>query len=163
MTPRKGDSRCKPSLPLSGSGLRWFVTLSRNVGYWTASRDSSGCGQISISGTRLSAKAHRFSFEIEHGAIPIGLELDHLCRVRHCVNPNHLEAVTRRTNVLRGNGPKVAGLFQRLKTHCPAGHPYDLFNTRFYRGMRRCKTCHREQERARYGTKVPSRLFIVRQ
>lgn len=130
---------------------------------WTASRDSSGYGQISISGTRLSAKAHRFSFEIEHGAIPIGLELDHLCRVRHCVNPNHLEAVTRRTNVLRGNGPKVAGLFQRLKTHCPAGHPYDLFNTRFYRGMRRCKTCHREQERARYGTKVPSRLFIVRQ
>jgi len=68
---------------------------------WTASLNAGGYGQFASGsiGTRL---AHRWRWEMENGPVPEGLELDHLCRVRHCVNPAHLEPVTRRENLLRG-------------------------------------------------------------
>lgn len=90
--------------------------------------------------------AHRTAYEFYIGPVPDGLCLDHLCRVRNCVNPAHLEPVTVAENNRRGlgwSGRNVA------KTHCPQGHPYDDQNTiRLQRGGRRCRACNREQLRA---------------
>lgn len=89
--------------------------------------------------------AHRFAYELLVGPIPTGLTLDHLCRRPACVNPSHLEPVSLRDNILRGEGPVALGA---RVTHCPQGHPYDLFNTYIDpSGTRRCRTCHREQRR----------------
>lgn len=94
--------------------------------------------------------AHRISYEWAWGEIPAGLQIDHLCRVRHCVEPGHLEAVTQRENILRGNG--WSGRNAR-KTHCPRGHelvPGNLVKRGAAReGQRDCKTCHRDRERKR--------------
>lgn len=83
---------------------------------------------------------HRVAYRMFVGVIPDGLHLDHLCSVRRCVNPSHLEPVTCLENVRRAAA---------LVTHCPRGHEYDEANTVVYRGMRKCRTCHRDRERAR--------------
>lgn len=81
------------------------------------------------------------------GAIPSGLTIDHLCKVRRCVNPAHLEPVTRGENVLRGDTITAANA---RKTHCPRGHEYDDANTYVCkRGLRSCRTCARERNRER--------------
>lgn len=100
---------------------------------WTAGKNSGGYGVTYASGRAMVA--HRWAYESEVGPIPAGLQLDHLCRVRHCVNPAHLEPVTIRENVLRGVGLSA---HNARKTHCPRGHEYD----RQYRdGVRRCRKC----------------------
>lgn len=100
--------------------------------------------------------AHRVVYEHELGPIPAGLTLDHLCRVRSCVNPAHLEPVTIGVNVLRGN---TFAARQVALTACPAGHPYDVTNTYVRQGERRgereCRTCRRiEQSRRRAGRRI---------
>lgn len=98
---------------------------------------SVGYGYIEIAGR--SVGAHRWSYEQAHGPIPNGLQIDHLCRNRACVNPAHLEAVTSRINTLRGNGRTAQ---QARRTHCIRGHPFDMFNTRIgKRGDRHCRAC----------------------
>jgi len=95
--------------------------------------------------------AHRWAYERWVGPIPAGLQLDHLCRNRLCVNPEHLEPVTCQENVLRGNG--TAARLARV-THCPKGHEYTDENTYLYqRGRlgqyhRACRTCRLAQSRA---------------
>lgn len=100
----------------------------------------------------FAAQAHRVAYEAMVGPIPEGLTIDHLCRVPACVNPAHMEPVTRGENVLRGIG---ASAQNARKTHCPKGHPYDGDNVAVYhikgRGVQRqCKTCRNARSNARY-------------
>jgi hypothetical protein len=76
---------------------------------WQGTVASTGYGQIrhSVAGYGRTLMAHRFFWEQRNGPVPEGLDLDHLCRVRACCNPDHLEPVTRRENVLRGSRTKV--------------------------------------------------------
>ena len=91
--------------------------------------------------------AHRFAYELKYGNVPLGKELDHLCGNRHCVNPDHLEAVDHRTNVLRSPNT-IAGINIR-KTHCKRGHEFTAQNTMpayVKRGVgRKCRMCYRER------------------
>lgn len=109
-----------------------------------------GYGQFGIGsrtdGSKRSIGAHRYAYELLVGAVPDGLELDHLCRVRYCVNPAHLEPVTHRENTLRGDTIVAR---HALTTHCPQGHPYDAQNTRLYQGRRYCRTCGNTRRNAR--------------
>lgn len=99
-----------------------------------------GYGVIGIDGKNVYA--HRFSYEQSKGPIPPGLVIDHLCRVHHCVNPDHLEAVTTQENIRRGEA--AARLKERAGaiTHCPMGHAYDDVNTYKNNGKRNCKQCN---------------------
>jgi hypothetical protein len=109
---------------------------------WQKYITSNGYGQIGGSYV-TSNYTHRVAYEAWRGPIPVGLHIDHLCRVRDCCNPDHLEAVTPGENVLRGEG--FAAKHARA-TECPNGHPYDSENT-YSRprgsGGRDCKICRR--------------------
>lgn len=111
---------------------------------WSAALDGKGYGHLNVGsrrdGTRRMAGAHRVAYEALVASVGPGLELDHLCRVRRCVNPAHLEPVTRQINVLRGESPAAE---HARKTHCPAGHAYDAENTYTSRRGRHCRICNR--------------------
>lgn len=114
---------------------------------WTGALDRGGYGRT-WSWTKVVA-AHRLSYELRVGPIPVGLDLDHLCRNRRCVNPDHLEPVTRRENVLRGEGP--SGQAAR-RTHCPTGHALEgdnLLPAKLLKGKRECRKCSNEKQNAR--------------
>lgn len=116
---------------------------------WRGARTRNGYGMLSVN--QRATYAHRISYELHKDAIPVGMELDHLCRVRHCVNPDHLEPVTHRENGLRGESPSARAA---TATHCPSGHPYNDFNTLWTReGSRRCRECHRQREQDRWHSK----------
>ena len=106
---------------------------------WIAAKDPCGYGQFFWNGR--PHKAHRVAYELVVGGIPAGLELDHLCRVRHCVRPSHMEAVTHRVNLLRGDTFQAK---HAAKTHCHRGHAFDEANTHWMsNGARRCRHCNR--------------------
>lgn len=114
---------------------------------WRSSLSRDGYGRFYVDGrrsTRRRVQAHRFAYEDVVGPIPEGLTLDHLCRMRSCVNPYHLEPVTNRENIQRG-------VVIRAPSHCPQGHAYDTANTRFRPdGRRRCAECYRIRAHLRY-------------
>lgn len=116
-----------------------FVICADGCWRWTAMKTRGGYGRVKVK--RVSKYAHRVVFEWLRSEIPEGLELDHLCRNRDCVNPDHLEPVTRLENNRRI--PKEVHSSSR-KTHCPQGHPYDEENTLHWKGQRRCKACRRD-------------------
>lgn len=123
----------------------WRWTGARAHGYgrfWAGRRSAAGHPSAEM--------AHRFAYELLVGQIPDGLEIDHLCRNRACVNPAHLEPVTRLINQRRGNAPMQA---QRKQTHCKRGHAFDDENTYIWRGMRRCRRCQAADAR-RYRSKA---------
>lgn len=110
---------------------------------WQRSIKSNGYGQMGVPGAGMRY-AHRISYQTFRGPIPDGLQIDHLCRVRRCVNPDHLEAVTCRENLIRGVGFVARHV---AATHCPAGHPYDECNTRIgTKGERMCKRCRNDRK-----------------
>lgn len=101
---------------------------------WKACIHRSGYGQFSVN--RKKKAAHRVAYEMIIGEIPEGLELDHLCRNRSCVNPAHLEPVTHKENMQRSE--------QATKTHCVRGHAFDADNTQVRNnGKRRCLACRK--------------------
>lgn len=115
---------------------------------WTAYVGTNGYGRFYVDGR--NALAHRWSYEHHAGPIPAGLHLDHLCRNRSCVNPEHLEPVSQSENVRRGVGPLIAAERHRALTHCSEGHPYDEANTYTDSKSRNCRTCKRQNARAWY-------------
>lgn len=115
---------------------------------WTAAT-TGGYGVFHVGGrTGRMHRAHRLAYESLVGPIPEGLQLDHLCRVRNCVNPAHLEAVLREVNILRGESDPAN---RARQTHCVAGHPFDRENTAYIqqagRLFRRCRICNRDRVR----------------
>lgn len=114
------------------------ISVDRKCWSWRPPLTKSGYGQIRISGKLQYS--HRVSYVLARGLIPSGLTIDHLCRNRACVNPDHLEAVSLRTNTLRGESPHAKNA---RKTHCINGHALTRENTfRTKRPGRACKACH---------------------
>ena len=91
---------------------------------WTGAKGRCGYGHMNING--VTRVAHRIGYELLVGQIPGGMTLDHLCRNRACVRPDHLSPATHRDNTLRGDGPTAQN---SRKTHCPRGHEYTSENT----------------------------------
>jgi hypothetical protein len=114
------------------------VDKTESCWVWTASKDTKGYGKLTL--RQRTYRAHRVAYEYLVGPISDGLQLDHLCRNRRCVRPDHLEPVTSRENLLRGD---TVNARLAAKTHCDSGHPFDEVNT--YRapdGTRHCRKCH---------------------
>ena len=128
---------------------------------WTGYVMSNGYGQAARGGRDGMQLAHRLFYERLVGPIPIDKEIDHVCRVKNCVNPAHLEAVTHLENVRRVPDPgrvgsDAAAVLQLSKTHCPRGHEYsgdnlqwDSCTTRANK-KRRCRECKRANRKASY-------------
>lgn len=114
---------------------------------WLGAKRGGGYGVIADrrSGKVIMLNTHRLAYELVIGPIPSGMQLDHLCHVRHCVNPRHLQPMTQRINNLRCDGPFARKWRQ---SHCLNGHPFDEANTRVNRnGTRHCKACRDDRRR----------------
>lgn len=120
------------------------VTRTDSCWIWTGATRPNGYGHLMKE--RKDVLAHRTVYEMLVGPIPEGLTLDHLCRDRACVNPDHLEPVTNKVNILRGFGPAA---INARKTHCPQGHEYAAGNVTTWKGHRECRACAREEQRVR--------------
>lgn len=103
---------------------------------WSGARNGGGYGSLGRGGRTLCA--HRYAYETLIGPIPAGLHIDHLCRVRACVNPAHMEPVTSHVNMLRGIAPAA---LNAAKTHCKNGHAFSPDNTLWSQGKRTCRVC----------------------
>jgi hypothetical protein len=140
-------------VPLKERILRKIV-VDEDTGCWKWKGNvaTNGYGTLGVGSrtdrSRKTEYAHRASYIAFVDQIPEGKELDHLCRNRDCVNPDHLDPVTRRENIMRGDGPKKFGLINSMKTHCLRGHLFDEVNT-YYRpsGGRVCRECTRVRRR----------------
>lgn len=164
-----GATRLGRMLPMIGAFIQWserhnavgavgYVVEENGCHTWTGSLDKNGYGKVGVKGeTRMVMRmAHRVRYEREVGPIPNGMQLDHLCRNKSCCNPAHLEAVTQRENLLRGN-TLIARAAAR--THCQKGHELtagNLVASRLRDGRRTCRICdnekHRRLGRLRRGT-----------
>ncbi len=137
----RGMGKCQPSLAsrIDASGDCWL---------WVGPLGRLGYGRARHKGGK-NGLAHRVVWESLVGGIPNDLEFDHLCRVRNCVNPDHLELVTHAENVARGTDTIQARA--RRKRYCLKGHP--LFGPNLYvtpQGSRKCRDCGRRRNRESY-------------
>lgn len=144
---RPCDAARKPQPSADGPSphlaARFWAKVDRSgeCWVWKAGQTTNGYGKFGDTGRTW--RAHRWSYELEVGHIPEGKDLDHLCRNRLCVRPDHLEPVTRLENVQRGD--------HGAETHCPQGHPYDAENTyRTAQGWRMCRACMAENNHRTY-------------
>ena len=108
---------------------------------WNAARNEFGYGYFF---NKKMVRSHRFSYELHKGKIPEDKEIDHICKNRRCVNPEHLEAVTRRENIRRSDNfiSKEMNV-----THCPHGHEYNEENTYLNKNKRYCRICRYERNK----------------
>ena len=129
----------------------WTATHSNGYGiFWD--------GTFTKMGNKSAAKAHRFAYKLLKGEIPSDRELDHLCRNRSCVNPNHLEIVTTRENMIRGFSLCAINI---RKKYCKRGHLLkadNLIPCKLKRGLRICIICARLLRRISGATKILSRM-----
>jgi DNA-binding transcriptional regulator YiaG len=123
---------------------------------WVRGKTGAGYGTFGIGGGEIEL-AHRWSYMTEVGPIPEGTELDHLCRNRACVRPDHLDPVSHGTNMKRS--PIVPSTINAGKAFCDSGHEFTPENTRIKAdGARECKECRRDitrRFRARERAKLP--------
>lgn len=142
MAPPRRDvyERFMEKVKVSATGCwQWTSTIKRDgyPGFW-------------LDGAQL---AHRVSYELHVGPIPTGLTIDHLCENRSCVNPEHLQVVTRAENTSRARKGKSLPPRPR-STHCKRGHEYTTDNTLPRPGGRReCKACNNHYQRERWREK----------
>lgn len=135
------------SIELSERDRARFWSKVENAGEgecwrWTDALTTHGYGQLWLSGRYISA--HRIAWTIAYGPIPDGLLIDHLCRNRACVNAAHLDLVTQRENVVRGDSAACVRTRRDAQTECLRGHEYTPENTRISRaGYRFCRACER--------------------
>jgi hypothetical protein len=131
---RYGD----PIGPTPESRFWGRVRKTRSCWLWTGKLTHLGYARVAWNG-RLQM-AHRVAYEMLVGSIPKGMTLDHLCRRRHCIKPDHLEPVSLAENLRRGESPFARNA---RKTHCPQGHAYDEANTYIQpkTGGRVCRAC----------------------
>lgn len=118
-----------------------------NSGCWIWIGDLNKNGYASLYFEGKTRRAHRILYEHVNGPVPTGLVLDHKCRVRCCVNPDHLEAVTQKINVLRGIGPTSVNA---AKTHCVHGHPFEGENLKYKGTWRACRICDLASKKRNY-------------
>lgn len=119
----------------------WTPEPNSGCWLWFGACHAGGYGQYRRQGRAWMA--HRISYERAKGEIPAGMDLDHLCRNPSCINPDHLEPVTRRENVMRGVKFGTYGKRMRRVTHCIRGHEFTEQNTyRTREGYRTCRECH---------------------
>lgn len=118
------------------------IKKTKTCWLWTGEVSSGGYGRLIVNGKRTPA--HRYVYEFMIGKISEGLHLDHLCRIRNCVNPMHLEPVTPDINILRGISPPAKNA---RKTHCKHGHEftgdnlYMQWNKKTQKYWRKCRAC----------------------
>ena len=113
---------------------------------WLGNKNGNGYGQFKKFGQTI--RLHKFSYEFFKGSVPIGLEIDHLCKNRVCLNPNHLEAVTHQENIRRS---------LVLLTHCPHGHEYtpeNLVKSAKWKTCRICRNAHHKKYRINHRRKI---------
>ena len=136
--------RARRDMPLIERFERRVEPLASGCWRWNGGHHGTGYAAMAVDGVMQGA--HRIGYQLYRGPIPEGLVLDHLCRNRWCVNPDHLEIVTHRENLRRG---AMATVIQT--GYCRNGHLMDERNTRppHGNGGPRCRTCHAGYERAR--------------
>jgi len=124
---------------------RFFSKVNKTDGcwLWNSTPSTKGYGMYWVDGKY--ALAHRYSYQKFVGDIKDGYQIDHLCRVRKCVNPEHLQQVTQKENILRGTGVTSVN---HKKTHCMNGHEFSKENTYITKkNSRRCRICLREKSK----------------
>jgi hypothetical protein len=121
---------------MTPEGRFWTkVEMTDGCWLWTDSLHELGYARFWVDrNTRVYA--HRYAYELKVGPIPDGMSIDHLCRVRHCVNPDHLEPVSHAENLRRS--PIQPTTVNAAKTRCPYGHPYSGTDKRGWRVCNRC-------------------------
>lgn len=143
---KHGDPHNPGAVVYGPAPLRFWrhVAITPGCWLWLAHLTEDGYGRFSDENHR-QVYAHRWSYETLVGSVDDGLELDHLCRVRNCVNPSHLEPVTKRENMIRGES--FAAVNAR-KTHCDYGHEFTPDNLApDTKGRRICRECARRRNR----------------
>ncbi len=126
-----------------------LVLTEEGCWLWEGRLNNSGYGEITLNktvdGVRRTTLCHRLTYTYFRGPIPERLQIDHLCRVRHCVNPWHCEPVSHRENQLRGEAPRVR---LHRENVCMRGHSLIEYGVRSGT-RRRCRLCHNERARER--------------